>query len=93
LEPAFEFGIEVKSTFTTLGLDWKFRFYRILFYLFTNQINDNITMDLFLSSHTDTVENLKSPLYDIDYLPHEKVFEWVITASSDNVVTLQVHVY
>jgi hypothetical protein len=28
LGPAFEFGIEVKSTFTTLGLDLKFRFYR-----------------------------------------------------------------
>ena len=42
---------------------------------------------------TDTVKNLKSPLYEIGYLPHEKVFEWVITASSDNVVTLQVHVY
>jgi hypothetical protein len=26
LGPAFEFGIEVKSTFTTLGLDLKFRF-------------------------------------------------------------------
>jgi hypothetical protein len=41
----------------------------------------------------DTVKDLKSPLYDTDYLPHEKVFEWVITASFDNVVTLQVHVY
>jgi hypothetical protein len=49
--------------------------------------------DLKMLPAMDTVENLKSPLYDTDYLPHEKVFEWVITASSDNVVTLQVHVY
>jgi hypothetical protein len=49
--------------------------------------------DLKMLPAMDTVENLTSPLYDTDYLPHEKVFEWVITASSDNVVTLQVHVY
>jgi radical SAM superfamily enzyme YgiQ (UPF0313 family) len=43
--------------------------------------------DLKMLPAMDTVENLTSPLYDTDYLPHEKVFEWVITASSDNVVT------
>lgn len=48
LGPAFEFGIEVILTFTKSGLDLKFRFYRILFYLFTNQINDS-TMMLSLS--------------------------------------------
>ena len=49
--------------------------------------------DLQMLPAMDTVKDLKSPLYDTDYLPHEKVFEWVITASFDNVVTLQVHVY
>jgi hypothetical protein len=35
--------------------------------------------DLKMLPATDTVKDLKSPLYDTDYLPHEKVFEWVIT--------------
>ena len=35
-------------------------------------------------------KEIKSPFYDGGYLPHEKVFEWKITASTKNVITLQV---
>ena len=39
---------------------------------------------------TSSMKELKSPFYDIGYLPHEKVLEWVITAETKNVVTLEV---
>lgn len=44
-------------------------------------------MELIAESST---KELKSPFYDDGYLPHEKVLEWLITADTKNVVTLEV---
>ncbi|CAG2242592.1 unnamed protein product [Mytilus edulis] len=45
--------------------------------------------DVQMLTATSSVQHLKSPLYDTGYLLKEKVFEWKITASTKNIITLE----
>ncbi|XP_052071023.1 uncharacterized protein LOC127709473 [Mytilus californianus] len=45
--------------------------------------------DVQMLTATSSVQLLKSPLYDAGYLPKEKVFEWKITASTKNIITME----
>ncbi|XP_071132989.1 uncharacterized protein [Mytilus edulis] len=45
--------------------------------------------DVQILTATSSVQHFKSPLYDSEYLPAEKVFEWKITASTENIITMQ----
>ncbi|XP_052070983.1 uncharacterized protein LOC127709457 isoform X3 [Mytilus californianus] len=45
--------------------------------------------DVQMLTATNSVQHLKSPLYDTGYLPKENVFEWKITASTKNIITME----
>ncbi|XP_063446928.1 sushi, von Willebrand factor type A, EGF and pentraxin domain-containing protein 1-like [Mytilus trossulus] len=45
--------------------------------------------DVKMLTATTSVQHLKSPFYDTGNFPQEKVFEWKITADTNNVITLE----
>ncbi|CAG2228064.1 unnamed protein product [Mytilus edulis] len=47
--------------------------------------------DVKMLTATTSVQDLKSPFYDAGNFPQEKVFEWKITASTLNVITLEIY--